>query len=66
MSSKLTTPTVLKKIIDRKVEEVADRKCQQDLSTVKGLAMDASPSRGFISALQRLCAVGHAVVIAEV
>ena len=41
MSSKLTTPTVLKKIIDRKVEEVADLKRRQDLSTVKGLAMEA-------------------------
>ena len=66
MSSKLTTPTVLKKIIDRKVEEVADRKRRQDLSTVKGLAMEAAPTRGFIAALQRSSAEGQAAVIAEV
>ena len=66
MSSKLTTPTVLKKIIDRKFEEVADRKCQKDFSTVKGLAMEATPTRGFIAALQRCSAEGQAAVIAEV
>ena len=66
MSSKLTTPTVLKKIIDRKVEEVADRKCRQDFSTVKDQAMEAGPTRGFITALQRRSAEGQAAVIAEV
>ena len=66
MSNKLTTPTVLKKIIDRKVEEVADLKRRQDLSTVKGLAMEAAPTRGFIAALQCRSAEGQAAVIAEV
>lgn len=66
MSSKLTTPTVLKKIIDRKVEEVADLKRRQDLPTVKGQAMETAPTRGFIAALQRRSAEGQAAVIAEV
>ena len=34
MSKKLATPTVLKKIIDRKVEEVGDRKRRQGLAEV--------------------------------
>lgn len=66
MSRKLTTPTVLKKIIDRKVEEVRDRKRQRNLPTVKSLAAQAAPTRGFIKALQQRAAAGQPAVIAEV
>ncbi|WP_435219146.1 indole-3-glycerol phosphate synthase TrpC [Luminiphilus sp. nBUS_07] len=66
MSGKLATPTVLKKIIDRKVEEVADRKRRQDIAAVKGLAAEASSTRGFIGALQHRLIEGQSAVIAEV
>jgi indole-3-glycerol phosphate synthase len=66
MSKKLATPTVLKKIIDRKVEEVGDRKRRQNLAAVKGLAAEASSTRGFIRALQGRIAAGQSAVIAEV
>ncbi|MDG0992121.1 MAG: indole-3-glycerol phosphate synthase TrpC [Luminiphilus sp.] len=66
MSKKLATPTVLKKIIDRKVEEVGDRKRRQNLAAVKGLAAEASSTRGFIRALQGRIGAGRSAVIAEV
>ena len=66
MSKKLATPTVLKKIIDRKVEEVGDRKRRQDLAAVKRLATEASPTRGFIRALKHRLNEGQSAVIAEV
>lgn len=66
MSEKLKTPTVLKKIIDRKIEEVGDRKRSQNLAAVKGRAVEASPTRGFIGALKRRCAEGQPAIIAEV
>ena len=66
MSKKLATPTVLKKIIDRKVEEVGDRKRRQNLAAVKGLAAEASSTRGFIRALQGRLTEGRSAVIAEV
>lgn len=66
MSKKLATPTVLKKIIDRKVEEVDDRKRRQGLAEVKGLAAEAPSTRGFIRALQNRLTEGQSAVIAEV
>ena len=66
MSKKLATPTVLKKIIDRKVEEVGDRKRRQGLAEVKGLAAEAPSTRGFIRALQNRLTEGQSAVIAEV
>ena len=66
MSKKLATPTVLKKIIDRKVEEVGDRKRRQGSAEVKGLAAEASSTRGFIRALQCRLTEGQSAVIAEV
>ena len=66
MSKKLATPTVLKKIIDRKVEEVGDRKRRQGSAEVKGLAAEAPSTRGFIRALQCRLTEGQSAVIAEV
>ena len=66
MSKKLATPTVLKKIIDRKVEEVGDRKRRQGLAEVEGLAAEAPSTRGFIRALQHRLTEGQSAVIAEV
>ena len=66
MSAKLTAPTVLKKIIDRKVDEVADRKARRSLSDLHVLARQASPTRGFSAALRSRVAGGDPAIIAEV
>lgn len=66
MSAKLTTPTVLKKIVDRKVEEVALRKAKRPLSEIQVLASSADPARGFSAALAAHVAQGEPAIIAEV
>ncbi len=60
------TPDILKTILQRKVEEVAARQAARDLRSVKQLCNDASPVRGFVSALQRKIAQNGAAVIAEI
>src|SRR5210317_1340188 len=66
MSAKLNAPTVLKKIIDRKVEEVADRTSKTPLTEVRAAAEVADPVRGFSDALRARVAAGDPAVIAEV
>lgn len=66
MNAKLNAPTVLKKIIDRKAEELASRKQRCSLSEVQALAAVASPARGFTRALQERVALGDPAIIAEV
>ena len=66
MTTKLAAPTVLKKIFDRKTEEVAERKQQQSLVELEHLALSAAPARGFRRALSDRLAQGQAAVIAEV
>ncbi len=66
MSGKLATPTVLKKIIDRKREEVSGRRGVTPLSTLIEGARAASPVRGFTDALGHRAGSGSPAVIAEV
>ena len=66
MSTKLSAPTVLRKIIDRKAEEVADRKASRTQADVEAAAKAQAPVRGFVSALQRQVSQGNPAVIAEV
>ena len=66
MSGKLTTPTVLKKIIDRKVEEVAARKAHTSMDDLRIRAAEADPVRGFLGALSAKVREGQSAVIAEV
>jgi len=66
MSAKLNAPTVLKKIIDRKVEEVADRTAKTPLTEVRAAAEAADPVRGFTDALRVRVSAGDPAVIAEV
>ena len=66
MTTKLAAPTVLKKIFDRKTEEVAKRKQQRSLGELEQLASSADPARGFRQALSDRVAQGQAAVIAEV
>ncbi|MDH3888998.1 MAG: indole-3-glycerol phosphate synthase TrpC [Gammaproteobacteria bacterium] len=60
------TPDILRKILDRKAEEVAACKRNVALDVVKQQAADASPVRGFKAALQEKINAGLAAVIAEI
>ncbi|WP_226801519.1 indole-3-glycerol phosphate synthase TrpC [Alkalilimnicola sp. S0819] len=61
------TPNVLKKILDRKAEEVAERSSVLSREALmRQMAEQAPPLRGFRSALQRRIEAGAPAVIAEV
>lgn len=60
------TGTVLDRIIQRKVEEVAERRALVSLEELKSRAAKQEPARGFIAALKNKVALGDAAVIAEV
>ena len=60
------TPTVLRKIIARKWEEIAERKTQVSLEQLKQRAAAQSPARGFVAALENKIAQGKSGVIAEI
>ncbi len=66
MTGKLSAPTVLRKIIDRKQEELVERRKQRSLADCQRLAASAGPTRGFVDALDRKAAEGQPAVIAEV
>ncbi|MDH5445287.1 MAG: indole-3-glycerol phosphate synthase TrpC [Gammaproteobacteria bacterium] len=59
-------PDILKKILVRKAEEVADRKSQVSQSELESRLADASPVRGFVEAIEDSIDVGRAAVIAEI
>ncbi|MCX2983351.1 indole-3-glycerol phosphate synthase TrpC [Halieaceae bacterium IMCC14734] len=61
-----STPTILKKIIARKWEEVAARQSQVSLAALESRASEQGPVRGFNVALQTCAGQGRAAVIAEV
>lgn len=60
------TPTVLRKIIARKWEEIAERKAQISLDQLKIQAAQQAPTRGFVKAIENKIAQGKAGVIAEI
>lgn len=60
------TPTVLRKIIARKWEEIAARKQRVSLQQLKTEAAQQTPARGFVRALEAKIAAGKAGVIAEI
>ena len=66
MTTKLAAPTVLKKIFDRKLAEVAERKQLRPLVELEQLAASADPARGFRRALSDRVAQGQPAVNAEV
>jgi indole-3-glycerol phosphate synthase len=57
---------VLRKILARKAEEVAACRARLPLAEVVARAADASPVRGFATALESKISAGQAAVIAEV
>lgn len=60
------TPTVLRKIIARKWEEIAARKEHVSLADLKARAADQAPARGFVNAIEQKIAQGKSGVIAEI
>jgi indole-3-glycerol phosphate synthase len=60
------TPDVLKKIVARKVEEIAARSARVPRAMLAAAAEQADPPRGFVRALQARIAAGASAVIAEV
>ena len=60
------TPTVLRKIISRKWEEIAARKHHSSLADLKIRAAEQAPARGFVKAIETKIAQGKAAVIAEI
>jgi len=66
MNTKLAAPTVLKRIFERKREEIIERQKERSLPQLQVMAADASPVRGFRRALAQRAAEGGAAVIAEV
>jgi indole-3-glycerol phosphate synthase len=60
------TPDILKKIVQRKLEEIAVRRGQTPLTKLLAAVADADPVRGFTDALTAKIAAGEAGVIAEI
>jgi indole-3-glycerol phosphate synthase len=60
------TPDILKKIVQRKREEIAERAERLPLSALTGRLAAASPPRGFVAALEGAIAAGRPAIIAEI
>lgn len=60
------TPDILKKIVSRKMEEVAERRQQVGLEALRAHVSEAPPVRGFVEAIRSKLAAGLPAVIAEV
>jgi indole-3-glycerol phosphate synthase len=60
------TPTVLRKIIARKWEELASRKQNTSLADLKVRAGEQLATRGFVNAIEQKITQGEAAVIAEI
>ena len=60
------TPDILKKIIARKHEEIAERRQKVSLAEMIERAAAADPCRGFVDAMKNKIAAGQSAVIAEI
>ena len=60
------TPDILKKIVRRKLEEIAERLDRRPLGQLEGDLAEASPPRGFADAIVSKIDAGQAGVIAEI
>ncbi|HVU81490.1 MAG TPA: indole-3-glycerol phosphate synthase TrpC [Rhodanobacteraceae bacterium] len=57
---------ILKQILARKREEIADRKARVSIAELRARNADAPPARGFAAALRQRTGAGQAAVIAEI
>ena len=55
-------PSILKKILATKAEEVAHRSSSLDLATARAMAQDQPPARGFANRVKTLAESGPAVI----
>lgn len=62
----MSTPTILKTIVERKWEEIAERKQTVSLDEIQQRALQQPPCRGFVQAIESKIAAGEAAVIAEI
>lgn len=60
------TPDILKRILHRKLEEIAARLKQRSIEQLQREVAEASPPRGFAEAISAKIEVGQAGVIAEI
>jgi len=60
------TPDILKKIIQRKAEEIAERKNTISQAAQEKHSKPASPVRGFVASIKNKIDAGQAAVIAEI
>ena len=59
-------PTILRKILARKSQEVAERRATNSLASLEGRIQEQGAPRGFSRALQQRVAAGEPAVIAEI
>jgi indole-3-glycerol phosphate synthase len=57
---------ILQRILDRKVEEIAERSARVSIDALRARLADAPPVRGFAAAVEAKRAAGQSAVIAEV
>ena len=62
----MNTPTILKTIVERKWQEVAERKQRVSLDEIQQLALQQPACRGFVKAIASKIGAGEAAVIAEI
>lgn len=62
----VTPPTILRKILARKAEEVAACRAASSLASLEQRIQEQTPPRGFSAALQQRAGAGEPAVIAEV
>jgi indole-3-glycerol phosphate synthase len=62
----MNTPTILKKIITRKFEEISERSQRVSLDDLKAQVKNIAPARGFIASMEKRIAAGEPAIIAEI
>ncbi len=60
------TPDILKKILDKKAEEVASRKQRRSISELEEIAREVEKPRGFFQAIERKVNSNKPAIIAEI
>ncbi len=66
MTELAKTPTVLRKIVDRKWQEIEERCTSAPISTLQDSIAGQAPCRGFLAAIESKIRNGQSAVIAEI